>query len=936
MNRIVLLFSLFTIVFADFVEIDRAIDIARNFHNSRSDQYSIESVESIEYDNSVYLYVFKLSPLGFVIVSADDFVMPILGYSFENNFEIDNSPIQVDYLFDVYRQNIDTIYEQNAGQSIEVASNWEIYSQPFNYISERDVSPLLTCNWNQDSPWNEMCPEDQDGPGGNVYAGCVAVSMAQVMYYWQYPQVGYSSHGYNPGSGYGYQYADYGNTIYDYESMEDNYATEASQLLLYHAGIAVNMGYGPNGSGAWVLGGANSTYTAMKNYFIYDHSMSAIESSDYSTSQYRSYLESDLDDNQPIIYRGCSNDGCHAWNIDGYEDDYFHNNFGWGGSNNGYYLLNALNGFNYDQGALINIVPEQLDQPNIVLTDTGYFEIEGDGDQVVNPGEIVGFISTIENFIPWNDASSVSLVLESLSNDVTINSENINVGDLNSGDNYTNDYPFILTISESASLGEHYMKLHVLANDGEYSESFDVSIDISLFQAGFPYDTFDQIKTNPLILDLDDDGDNDIIFSDNMGYVHVIESDGTTSNANYPFEIGDDVWGSISAEDIDLDGDIEFVVTSKSKNIYIFDSNGLENTYYSDKYLLGTPAIGQIDSDPYFEIVVGGYGPGSTSSNLLFAINHDATDVVNFPVLIGEKIKSGVALADFDNNQNDDIVFGTDSGNLFLIYDSGLIADGFPVYLNDKIQSEPSVLDYNGEKIIFVGSKDDNFYSVSDSGDIRFVIETGSNVYTSPSFLDSQQGLMVFFGSDDGMIYSIDINGNLLPGWPVNVGDGSIGSIVFGDIDGDGNPEIVASVNSQIRILNQDGTDFVYSSIIHDLPLASAPTIADINNDGNLEIVVGTGTDLSSIDFKFESNYTSVWNMHRGNLNRTGYYMSMDNLSLGDINQDYVLDILDIVVLINFALGNTEPSSYEFYLSDINFDNNVDVLDVVMLVNLIL
>ena len=134
MNRIVLLFSLFTIVFADFVEIDRAIDIARNFHNSRSDQYSIESVESIEYDNSVYLYVFKLSPLGFVIVSADDFVMPILGYSFENNFEIDNAPVQVDYLFDVYRQNIDTIYEQNVGQSIEVASNWEIYSQPFNYI----------------------------------------------------------------------------------------------------------------------------------------------------------------------------------------------------------------------------------------------------------------------------------------------------------------------------------------------------------------------------------------------------------------------------------------------------------------------------------------------------------------------------------------------------------------------------------------------------------------------------------------------------------------------------------------------------------------------------------------------------------------------------------------------------------------------------------
>ena len=76
------------------------------------------------------------------------------------------------------------------------------------------------------------------------------------------------------------------------------------------------------------------------------------------------------------------------------------------------------------------------------------------------------------------------------------------------------------------------MKLHILANDSEYVESYDISLTISLFQAGFPYDTFDQILTNPLILDLDGDSDNDIIFCDNMGFIHVIESDGTSSNAD--------------------------------------------------------------------------------------------------------------------------------------------------------------------------------------------------------------------------------------------------------------------------------------------------------------------------------------------------------------------------------------------------------------------
>ena len=145
-----------------------------------------------------------------------------------------------------------------------------------------------------------------------------------------------------------------------------------------------------------------------------------------------------------------------------------------------------------------------------------------------------------------------------------------------------------------------------------------------------------------------------------------------------------------------------------------------------------------------------------------------------------------------------------------------------------------------------------------------------------------------------------------------------------------------SSINSEIRILNQNGSDFIYSSIIHDLPLASAPTIVDINNDGNLEVIVGTGSDLSSIDFKFESNHVSAWNMHRSNLKRTGFYLSTSGMNLGDINQDFVIDILDVVILINFVIGNTEPSSYESYLSDINSDGQIDVLDIVMLVNLIL
>ena len=195
---------------------------------------------------------------------------------------------------------------------------------------------------------------------------------------------------------------------------------------------------------------------------------------------------------------------------------------------------------------------------------------------------------------------------------------------------------------------------------------------------------------------------------------------------------------------------------------------------------------------------------------------------------------------------------------------------------------------------------------------------------------------MIFFGSDDGTIYSVDINGESFSGWPKDIGGSAIGSIVFGDLDGDGSHEIISSVNSEIRILNQDGSDFIYSSIIHDLPLASGPTIMDINNDGNLEVIVGTGTDLSSIDFKFESNNISTWNMHRSNLKRTGFYLSTSGMNPGDINQDQIIDILDLVMIVNYILGIQELEIIQIYAADLNEDGVINIQDIINIINKIL
>ena len=250
---------------------------------------------------------------------------------------------------------------------------------------------------------------------------------------------------------------------------------------------------------------------------------------------------------------------------------------------------------------------------------------------------------------------------------------------------------------------------------------------------------------------------------------------------------------------------VEFIISSKSKHLYIFNQTGLITDYNAELYLIGTPAIGNVDDDPDFEIVFSGY----SNNNKLFAINHDGSNVEGFPLDLGEKVKAGVALADFNNNGKDDIVLGTDNDHIYLIYDDGQIAPGFPYLTTDKVQSAPSILDVNGEKIIFSGCNDENLYAINSDGSLRFGLQTSDKIHTSPSFLTHNEQVYILFGTDDHFIYAVDQNGNTYSGWPLDVGGALTGSVVFSDLDDDGEPEIIASLDSgQIIAFNIDGSEY--------------------------------------------------------------------------------------------------------------------------------
>ena len=583
--------------------------------------------------------------------------------------------------------------------------------------------------------------------------------------------------------------------------------------------------------------------------------------------------------------------------------------------------------------------------PNVYI-DSSYVEVVSDDDGVLNPGEVADFFVQLYNEEGWVDANAVIASLSTNNENVTILNGISTYGSLPSGGvSYPVDSPFQVQLDDDIALGEIDFTIDVVgigSGGYQYINTLEVSLSVSLFQAGFPFDTNSEIKSSPLIIDLDNDGIQEIVFGDYTGNIRIIKDGVELNDENFPYDTGNQIWGSISGADMDLDGFIDFVVTSKSKYMYIFDINGLKATYDADRYLIGTPVIGNLDNDEELEVVVGGYS-GTTSSNPLFAINPDGTDVDGFPFVIGEKIKAGAAVFDMNDNGIDDIIFGTDSDNIYVLLDDGTVAPNFPIDLGDKIQSEPAVYIDGDDKMILTGSKNNNFYAINYSdGSLRFTIPTGDDIFTSPSFNSNN----IYIGSDDGNLYAVDANGSLLEGYPISVGSSIVGSVIFYDITGDDNLNIIFGTNSgEVFAYDANLNLLNHFPVNYQFPISSSVQVVDIDSDGDMEIFAGTSGDLIAIDYKNETTESSNdWSVFKGDWARSGYYLADDsstgdcgNPQLGDINCDQIINVIDVISIMNMILGDISLyTDYELWAGDLTGDDIVDVFDIITIVNIIL
>ena len=378
---IVLLFLSSIFAFAENIGLSKAEKVAINWMNERTGSgYSKNSIIDHKFmiqEKDTLFYVIEFSPKGYVVISADDIAVPVIMYNPDGIYS-DDLPPAAEEIFNSRKSELLFAKRSGIKSSIEIKELWDNYSCETNLFHKKTilekVDPMITVTWNQSYPYNKFCPTcDSAGSGGRTYAGCVALAFAQVIKYHNWPINGKGSYEYvyQP---YGKISANFANTLYDWQNMSNAISSNSPAVnisavatLIFQCGVAVNMLYGPGGSGAETPEIRN----ALVKYFRYSDDAVVIAKSKkidtipYTDLEWSNILKNELLNKRPFVYRGNNKYGYsgHAFVIHGFNGEYFNVNFGWGGSYNGLYYLNTLTpatyNFSYDNGAIINIKPEK-------------------------------------------------------------------------------------------------------------------------------------------------------------------------------------------------------------------------------------------------------------------------------------------------------------------------------------------------------------------------------------------------------------------------------------------------------------------------------------------------------------------------------------------------------------------------------------------------
>lgn len=347
---------------------------------------------SVSDDTKAAVYLFSVNSNKKVMaISANDCAPAMLGcFDVEEETQLGvELPENVEWWLQQYASQIEYV-EANPGTNIVIA----------NGETRTPIAPLVITRWGQREPYNSKCPIVS---GKNSVVGCVATAMAQVMNYYKWPQRGNGSHSYSSGgSTYSIDFSEiefaWDNMLGEYIIQSDSLGGDAVSTLMKACGYSINMKYGATESSASIA----NIVTAGYNYFDYSDKAYYADRRYYTQLQWTDLVYGQLSKGMPVIYSGRGNSSGHCFICDGYDENgYFHFNWGWNGSYDGYFAITDItpkgnglggsdSGYNFEQICLVNFCPSNKLEEEIV----GY---KGSNLKVDNSVKTISTMVSAEN-----------------------------------------------------------------------------------------------------------------------------------------------------------------------------------------------------------------------------------------------------------------------------------------------------------------------------------------------------------------------------------------------------------------------------------------------------------------------------------------------------------------------------------------------------------
>lgn len=451
------------------------------FDNTTSS--SLRMVWSGQTSGAPAFYAFNNVNGGFVIISAEDSVTPVLGYSYTGTFRVDGMPSNLRGWFSGLEKDIVKVRKDKLVQNPEVKAKWET----IGVRTKGDVDAILlqTAEWDQTSPYNFYC----DLPDGKkAVTGCVATAMAIFMRYLEYPAHGTGHlNGYRTSTkGYQIEGYDIDDHNYDWKSMPvssmdvrkaDDAAKKQIAQIIHDCGVSVKMDYTQSSSGAL----SARIPVALINNFGYSAGTLEYFRSLYDYSTWESMLRNELGENRPIMYgaQDYGGAGGHQFIIDGFDGKgQWHVNWGWSGSDNGYFTIDLMIpgsfAFSARASAILGAVPD----PDGTKEQSSLILLENEGIKLISGSFVTGKEFEINpNYIAnWGFADYKGKVVPALvSKDGTVIEKISKPQDLEllgiSGSSYYAEdaLKFICRTDKTLNFGDAVMMMYLVpGTDDEY------------------------------------------------------------------------------------------------------------------------------------------------------------------------------------------------------------------------------------------------------------------------------------------------------------------------------------------------------------------------------------------------------------------------------------------------------------------------------------